>query len=79
MKTSMCCGAQPKTKKLDGRDTLIMKNSLILQRQYFFFLQPHLQHMEVPRPAVKWELQLQAYATATSDLSHICDLHHSLL
>ena len=35
--------------------------------------------MEVPRLWVKSELQLPAYTTATarSDLSHICDLHHS--
>ena len=26
----------------------------------------------------EWELQLLAYATATLDLSCICDLHHSL-
>ena len=36
--------------------------------------------MEVPRPGVKLELQPLAYTTATAmpDLSHICDLHHSL-
>ena len=36
----------------------------------------HLQHMEVPGLGVKLEPQLQAYtaATATWDLSHICDL-----
>ena len=35
--------------------------------------------MKVPRLGVKLELQLLAYAiaTATPDLSHICDLHHS--
>ena len=35
--------------------------------------------MEVPRLGVKLELQLSAYTTAsaTKDLSHICDLHHS--
>ena len=35
--------------------------------------------MEVPRLVVKLELQLPAYvtATATPDLSYICDLHHS--
>ena len=45
---------------------------------FFFFLQPHLQHMEVPGPGVESELQLQACptATATLDLSHICDLCH---
>ena len=46
---------------------------------FFFFLGPHLQHMEVPRLGVGLELQLPAYtpATATRDLSHVCDLHHS--
>ena len=34
--------------------------------------------MEVPRLGVELELQLPAHATATSDLSCICDLHHSL-
>ena len=39
----------------------------------------HLQHMEVPRLEVKSELQLLAYATATSkqDPSCVCNLHHS--
>ena len=30
----------------------------------FFFLQPHLQHMEVPGLGVELELQLPAYTTA---------------
>ena len=36
--------------------------------------------MEVPRQGVEMELQLPAYITATAmlDLSHICDLCHSL-
>ena len=35
--------------------------------------------MEVLRLRVEWELRLPAYttATATSDLSHVCDPHHS--
>ena len=35
--------------------------------------------MEVPRLGVKSDLQLQDYATATAtgDLSCVCDLHHS--
>ena len=35
--------------------------------------------MEVPRLGVKSELELLAYTTttATSDLSLVCDLHHS--
>ena len=45
----------------------------------FVFLEPHLQHMEVPRLGVKLELQLLAYTTATAtwDPSHICNLYHS--
>ena len=55
----------------------------ILQKFLFFFLfcflRLKVQHMEVPRLGVESELQLSAYATATAtlDLSHICDLHHS--
>ena len=45
----------------------------------FFFLGPHPRHMEVSRLAVKSEPQLLAYtaATATSDPSRVCHLHHS--
>ena len=43
------------------------------------FLGPHPWHMEVPRLGVKLELQLPAYATATTtpDPSCVCDLHYS--
>ena len=46
---------------------------------FFCFLGLHPRHMEVPRLGVKLELQLLAYttATATQDLSHVCDLYHS--
>ena len=46
---------------------------------FFFLLEPHPWHMEVPRLGVKLDLQLLAYttATATQDLSCVCDLHHS--
>ena len=46
---------------------------------FFVFLGPHPRHMEVPRLGVKVELQPPAYttATATPDLSCVCDLHHS--
>ena len=35
--------------------------------------------MEVPMLGIESELQLLAYATATAtpDLSHVCNLHHS--
>ena len=46
---------------------------------FFFFLGPHLLHMEVPRLGVESELRLPAYTTAiaTWDPSGICDPHHS--
>ena len=45
----------------------------------FCFLGPHPWHMEVPTLGVQLELQLPAYTTgtATRDLSHVCNLHHS--
>ena len=43
----------------------------------FCFLGLHLGHVEVPRLAVEWELQLPATATAMPDLGCICNLHHS--
>ena len=47
---------------------------------FFFFLWPHLWHVDGPRLGAKTELQLQAYATATTrwDQSHIWNLHCSL-
>ena len=46
----------------------------------FFFLQPHLQHMAVPRLRAESELRLLAYTTviAMPDPSCVCDLRHSL-
>ena len=46
---------------------------------FFVFLGPHLQHTKVPKLGVPSELWPPAYttATATPDLSHIGDLHHS--
>ena len=45
----------------------------------FFFLGPHVKHMEVPRLGVKSQLQLPAYATAKAmpDPSCIWNLHCS--
>ena len=46
---------------------------------FFFpgYLGPHLWHMEVLRLGIESELQLPAYttATATCNLSHVCDLY----
>ena len=46
---------------------------------FFCFLGPPPQHMEVPRLGVELELQPLANttATATSNLSCVCNLHHS--
>ena len=46
---------------------------------FVFFLGSHLWHMEVPKPGVKSEVSPLAYttATATRDLSYVCDLYHS--
>ena len=53
---------------------LVLESFLFL----FFFLGPHPWHMEVPRLGVLSKLWLPASvtATATQDLSCICDLHH---
>ena len=47
---------------------------------FFSFLQPHLQHMEVPGLEVESEPQLLFYTSAIAklDLSLICDLHQIL-
>ena len=47
---------------------------------FFFFLQLHMQYMEMPRLVGESELQLQVLTTAiaTQDLSRIYDLPHSL-
>ena len=54
--------------------------NFICSRFYFafFFLGPYPRHMEIPRLGVELELQSRAHttATATQDLSHVCDLHH---
>ena len=45
----------------------------------FSFLVPHSWHMEVPRLGVELELQPLAYATATPDLSRICQILNPLI
>ena len=59
---------------LMGLDKLILILFSILK--FFLFLWPHLQHMEVPG----LELQLLAFttATATPDLSPVCNLRRTL-
>ena len=62
--------------------TLLERSPWILTFSFIYllivFLGPHMLHMEVPRLGVEAELQLPAYttATATADLSCVCDLHH---
>ena len=55
-------------------------HSVFLSLFFFFYLWPHLWHMEVPGIGVKSELPLQAYAmaTGTPDPSQICDLLGSI-
>ena len=70
VRKSVCpvyCGAQL---------TIGAQEGLLILSFSFFFLWPHLGHMEVPRLGAESELQLLAYATAsaTLDLSPICDL-----
>ena len=61
-----------------------MVRSLILGTGFFFsfafcILGPYPQHVEVPRLGVEAEPQLPACTTATAmtDPSRVCDLHHS--
>ena len=48
---------------------------------FFLFFGPHLLHIEIPRLGVNLELYLPAYTTAiaTSDPSHVYDLHYKWL
>lgn len=52
----------------------------IMNLFFFFFLWPHLWHVEVAGPGAELELQLQAYAIATAKLDPSCisDLHCTL-
>ena len=59
---------------------VLEESSEIINKFFFFcFLGPHPRHMQVSRLGVELELQLPGYATATatSDLSCVCDIHHS--
>ena len=69
----------PGHKVSEAVPTLTCSPANIQKGLFFFFLEPHPQHREVPRLGVQLELQLLAYATATArpDPSRICDPHHS--
>ena len=45
---------------------LLSSNLYLFIKKFFFFLQPHLWHKEVPGLAVELELRLQAYIAATA-------------
>ena len=81
----MCCMCHPKKKK--KKSILCSYLSIciylliipcIYYYYYYYLGGPHLQHMEIPRWGVKLELLACATATATPDLSCICNLCHSL-
>ena len=57
----------------------LIRHLAAFKLHFFLSLGPHLQHTEVSRQGVEWELQPPTYtiATATRDLSHICHLQHS--
>ena len=62
----------------------IPSSKFFIQANFFLifcFLGPHPQHIEISRLGVQWELQLQAYATATAtqDPSSIFDLQPQLI
>ena len=50
-----------------------------IKKNFVVVLGPYLRHMEVPRLGVQSELHLLAYTTATAtwNLSCVCDLYHS--
>ena len=54
---------------------------IFFEDSFLFYLGLHLWHMDIRRLGVELELHqptpTTAIATATRDLSHICDLHHS--
>ena len=68
---SLFVGSQLVYRELSYKEIHVARNS------FFFFLWPHLQHVEVPRLGVKSNLQLLDFEGATPDLSCICDLYHS--
>ena len=70
-------GKEPKVKSLEGKVSHYLPSTLV--GSFFAGVGggvPHLRHVEVPRLGIKSELQLPA--SATRDLSFVCDLHHSL-
>ena len=74
-------GTLSKPKFLDASQRPTVQIDVFIFIFYFvLFLRPHLQYMEVPGLGIELDLQLPAYTTAIAmpDLSHLCDLYHSL-
>ena len=70
---------------MDTQNVIYTYNEMLLTHKkkvlgFFYFLGPHLQHVEAPRLGIESKLQLPAYTTvkATWDSSCICDPNHSL-
>ena len=63
--------------KKEGNISVYVKTNL--ESFFFAFQGLYFQHMEVPMVGVESELSQPAYATATAtqDLSQVCDLYHS--
>ena len=72
--TPHCQGCASSVKR-----SLSPSNALCGRNIRFFFLGPHLQHLEVPRLGVESELHLLAHttATATRDPRCVCHQHRS--
>ena len=73
------CDIKTPREDLAKTEPLVITNRIWPDYFVFVFAFQGLQHMEVPRLGFLSELQLPAYATATStqDPSWVCDLHHS--
>ena len=70
---------RPTLQQAQGRGPLELRLGTDMVFSFFFLFGLHLQHMESPRLGVESELHLLAYttATATPDLSWVCNLHQS--
>ena len=68
---------QPRSNTHDGHLGNVITGLITVTNACFLGL--HLRHVEVPRLGIESELQLRVYtiATATPDLSCVCDLQHS--
>ena len=67
-----CCGSRgPRSAEGDPYPPLASSCPHTSLMCLFFFLGPHLRHMEVPRLGVESELLVYTAATATPDPSHV--------